>query len=197
MGSTRLFSGFRLTRFAIVGVGLAVLLSCAGAAWCYFAFFQLPPPEAADRSQLLQWMACRDLSDRTPDFRSTLARRLQEEFQNGPNWSAIGELDTETQARFWNNFSLLIEPWLADQWGRYERLSADQRPAFLDSLVKQVSTWQGPGSGASTATKLFSEQAEGWKAKAEPGERERITAFLAAVQVQWLVQKVRQWNSPH
>lgn len=183
------------SRIAIVLVVGLVLTACAvGVAWC-FSLLHLPSPSLANREQLLQWLVLRELSEYPPAIRRDLARALDREYGHGPDWSALDSLDEATRRRLWDNFGLLVEPWLTDYWRQYQALPAVDRSAFLEKLIGKIRAWQRADGQSSPAARLIAEKAEVWRAHAQSGDREQIGQFLAAIQAQWLIQEIRAWSA--
>jgi hypothetical protein len=160
----------------------------------------LADPSTADRTELLYWVVMRDLSEEPPETRRVLAHRLDEEFRAGIDWGVVDEqLDAERRARLWRNVPLLLEPWFMEKVNGYFNESDERRAAYLDKMIDAVAVWAGldairPGAaegkgGAARSpglTEMLLGEVEGWKQRAAPGDRQRITEFLAAMQARWL-----------
>jgi len=103
----------------------------------------------------------------------------------------------------------LLEPWFMDKADHYFTLAGSERAAYLDRLLDKVAALRGVESlfpGQQKPTKLPGQQAtlvgvlldqvEKWKAAADPQRRERISEFVAAVQMHWLMRELRLSPAP-
>jgi hypothetical protein len=184
----------------------AVLTACLGAiallATAYWASeFRLSDPATADRAELLRWLVVRDLGTETPEIRSTLLRRLQEEAEGDLDPAALRtQLDASQHHRVWANILVLIETWYADKVDRYLVTPAAERPTCLDQTIAEVQAWKNLTSlqPAQDSTQedtpsevalleLFAKQVTIWKERASPQRRREIAEFDVALRGRWVL----------
>ncbi len=184
----------------------AVLTACLGAIAIlttayWVSEFHLPAPATANREDLMRWLVLRDLRTQTPEIRSTLLRRLQEEAQQDLDPDAIRtQLDPRYHDRLWTNILVLIESWYAHRVDGYLAAPASERPAYLDQTITEVEQWKdlaalAPGqdpslpapSAEAAILDLFVQQVTSWKEGASPQRRREITEFDAALRSRWLL----------
>jgi hypothetical protein len=161
---------------------------------------RLPDPAVANREGLLRWLVTRDLGREPIEVQQVLARRLEEEFQEGLDWESTATRLSEPQRqRLWDNILVLLEPWFMEKVDRYFTMAAQERLAFLDRLIDMFTAWRGldtlrPGvTGAAKPPKAeggllgaLLGQVDQWQTSAEPQQGKRIGEFLLALQMRWL-----------
>jgi hypothetical protein len=176
---------------------LAVLLATVVGAAVPFLLPGLPDPAVAGRDDLFRWVVTRDLAQETPETRVVLARRLEQEFSTGVDWSIL-ESATEAQRRqLWKNLPPLFGAWLRDKAAAYAQLPERQRTKFMDGIFAAVASWQGveryeprPGDSASAGTggllRIFADQMQECQRGASAQERDRLSRFFWALQARFL-----------
>jgi len=164
----------------------------------------LPPPEKADRDQLIGWLVTRDLAEEPFQTRQALARRLEEEFRGQVDWEATGrELSLAQRRQLWDNLPRLLEPWLLDKVDGYFGRSEQQRPAYVDQVLDTIAQWRGVDSlrpekveedpaeaESSGLMAMLYGRVEAIQQGADPEGRKRVGQFLAAVQTRWFLRAV-------
>lgn len=182
-----------LVLLVLVGAGLA------GTAGMAYYRMRLPDPRTADRDGLIRWIALRDLSQEPAETRRLLAQRFEEEFREGGDWGAAKDrLSPAQRERVWDNVLQLLEAWLELKVDRYAELAQNERLAFIDSTIDTVRAWKGIGAlrGEETASSetakkpplllILLERMDHWKGKLDPDRRQRISQFVADLQVRWV-----------
>jgi len=190
MGKRALLIGVLVAGATAVGLATVVIGFCSA---------RLPDPATADRDGLLRWLVTQDLGQEPLDTRLTLARRLEQEFGEKIDWSAVGErLDGPQRDRLGENVALLLEPWFADKVDGYFRLSEAQRPAYVDRTVELIDNLRGAAAlgadhpaGAGPAKprgllEVLAERIGRWMQSVTPQRRDQARQFLLAVQSRWL-----------
>lgn len=157
----------------------------------------LPPPELADRDQLVGWLVTRDLAAEPIETRRALVRRLEEEFRGGIPWDDTARNLTDVQRRrVWDNLPMLLEPWLLDKVDAYWAGTGPERLAVLDGVLASIKSWQGasvlrpeptqPNDGEDRGfMAVLQDQVASLEDKADPSRRQRIEQFVAAVRARW------------
>jgi len=179
---------------------LAALLAAGVGAAVPFLTSGLPDPTVADRDELLRWLVTRDLAKESPKTRLVLIQRLEQEFRSGVDWDALNRQTTEAQRKqLWSNIPLLLGPWLNEKASVYSQLPDKQRLQFIDGVIDSLLAWRGadrlqvghsggaPQSKSRGLVSTFLDQVEECKRNAEPQQRDRISQFLGAIQVRFLM----------
>lgn len=171
-----------------IPIVFALLLFSWKASW-------LPRPERASRTQLLHWLATRDLAAEEDSVKACLLQRLEEEYLSKSNAltdqdrlaETYHRLDPLSRTRWRANLSHLVEVWIQS---RVEllRIHPDQRHELLVQAVDHGishSRW----IASSTNHDLQPEQAE-----SEPPETEHLTMLVAVrTHAPWFAEAIERW----
>ena len=164
----------------------------------------LPPPEAADCDQLVQWLVTRELAEEPLGTRRALARRLEEEFGAEVDWEATGrQLSLQQRRKLWENLPAVLEPWLLDKVEGYFGRSEQDRPAYVDQVIDTIRGWRGidrlrpdpddpSGDRAADWTGILDQRLSALKERGDARRRERVGRFLAAVRTRWFLRAVEE-----
>ncbi|HYW78916.1 MAG TPA: hypothetical protein VE890_05030 [Thermoguttaceae bacterium] len=217
-----------LITVALLAVGVAASIA--------MLYPRLPDPQVADREGLLRWLVTRDLRGEPIDTRRALARRFEEEFCKAcdtaasdastsdagtsdagtsdaaaaPDWESLAEqLDASQRQQFWENLTVVLEPWFLDKTDGYCEVSETERTAYLDRLIDMIAVMDGidairPNSDESAdhaedggLYALLLEQTQQWKQKAEPSRQERIDRLLIDMQKRYILRTLGFSTTPN
>ena len=171
----------------------SVLAFLAGSVWVYS--WQLPPPERANRQELLRWLVTRDLSVEPAHTRDVLARRLDSEFVD-VDWKELSsQMNEEHRRQLWKNLPLLLDLWFVDKFEAYSNSNISQRPAFIDGIVDRMVELSGidclsaadSAGNSPSLMRTIAERIAICKKQALPKEREQMGQFTSAIQSRWLI----------
>ncbi len=165
----------------------------------------------AVRDGLTCWLATRDLAEEPMPTRRELARRIENELENGLQLNQVsGDLNQQRQQILQANGLLLLEAWLHNEAEQYAALPANQRTAFVDAQLDRVSQWHlvdflnGPSGDGSPSDSQDGVAAlmvvvDGWIERAEPDLQPQLGNLVRHIQqrVLWRsFQGLWQWGPP-
>jgi hypothetical protein len=183
----------------LIGALVVATLGVAAGAGLYFVYAPLPDPTVATHRQLLGWLVLRDLSKEPVEIRQKILVRLDSEFEKTQDLEAnIGHLEGYQRQILWQNFSVLLGPWLFDKAQQYSQLSSSHQTEYIDHFLDRAELWNKVGTACLKKEPGQTSESE-WSAgtsvlkqiqrccrDAEPGQRRQIEVFMTAVQARWL-----------
>ena len=190
----------------LTAVVVVAMLSVAAGAGFFMVYSGLPDPSVASREELLHWLVLRDLAEESDDIRLKIVSRADTEFEKvGDLHATIEALEPARRQMLWHNVTVLLEPWLAGKAEKYSQLPASGRIEFIDRFLDSVQQWSKVGAacfkansgqreGEAAMNKLLIEQVRQCGNLAEPEQRRKIEAFVAAVQARWLWRQMPALN---
>lgn len=183
-------------RIIVVLAFVAILAVSATAATKIYSAYRLPDPATADIDGLLRWLVTVDLAEHPEDIHRTLARRLEEEFNDSMDYDKLkSQLNDEYRTQLWSNIQILLRSWFFEKMNCYYAASPSEQTKIIDQLLDQTEAWQwvielaptGKFNTEKPATYLvfFMHEIEQWKQTGSHKKAERLSQFVTAIQTRW------------
>ena len=172
-------------------VALAIFLGTSTLAMYKVIKVGLPERGYTDPTELRQWLATQTATEETVERKLQIARRLEHHFRYGTDWdSQLRALSDTQRMRFDDNYLEVTRVWFLDKVDRYFETPEEEREAYLDSQMENITRWQRlipvtaedvskglEGGAMPQGLMRFFLQVRMWAEEATPQERDRIRQF--------------------
>jgi len=156
---------------------------------------RLPDPATADRDGLFRWLVMRDLAKQPLEVRHQLIMRLEQELDEGIEFSTVDEkLDGKQNRRLWKNIELLVEDWFRIKARQYAATSPERQQGLIESEMNRIERWGladrlvAGGSAASASRPSYErhgrllEMMRTWVERTDPQKRPAVNQFANAIE---------------